>query len=132
MWASKAAVDRVRRIAESLEGSGFHVIEVRPMVAMLGRVARKRGMPGGDVDTWVAATQAALDDVGVQSMRRFVTNAVRLNRMLRERGHPGLEEAIIIQVLEEITDMVMGPEFPEEIETVLRPADVGGTGEAMR
>ena len=109
------ANENVRLIAEALEGTGFQVVEVEPMVVVLGLVARRRGMSRSDGDAWVDAVQAKLVDVGVLGLRQFVINAVRLNAMLVARGHRALHGTTLRMMLEEVCDMVMGPEEPNEM-----------------
>jgi len=102
-----------RLIAEALDGLGLEYVEVPPLVVVLTVVAEKREMARGESSAWVESVQAQMDAVGVRSLRQFVTNAARLNTMLKARGHRELDVTTLTMMLKEVCDMVMGTEIVE-------------------
>ena len=112
---SEEAMADLRSIVGWEEGSEPPRITVRPLHIVIGRAGVQLGIPESDQDAWEGALQAALVEVGVLSLRGFLRNAVRLNKMFRGRGLPELPEATIMMMSDKICDMIMGPQTSEEV-----------------
>ena len=90
-----------RRIAEIVEAFGIEAVQVRPLPYVINVVAQRLDMGDTEMGEWIDSVLARLDDIGVKTLRHFVTNVVRLNNMLTERGHDGLDEPTLVMMLEE-------------------------------
>jgi hypothetical protein len=95
----------------------LQLIVARPLVAILDVVAQRRGMRRSSINAWVEAVRSKLEDIGVVSLREFLTNILVLNRNLRARQHAVLHETTLTMILVEVCEMVMGPEDEMEDET---------------
>ena len=87
---------------------------MRPLSYVITVVAEKSDMDTDEMNEWIQSVNASLDDVGVHTLRQFVTNVVGLNSMLTTRGHGELHETTLKMMLEEACVFVMGPEEVNE------------------
>jgi hypothetical protein len=77
---------------------------------MLEMVADRHGMTGIPCEVWIDAVVAKLKDVGVVTVRDFVTTVLLVNRRLARAGHSQLHEPTLQAMLEEAHGMMFGPD----------------------
>jgi hypothetical protein len=98
--------DGRREMAECL---GETMAEVRPLPYIITMVAQRMEMEEGKERKWIQSVEAGFEDVGVHTLRQFVTNVVRLNTLLAARRHPQLRETTLRMLLQEACTFMMGP-----------------------
>jgi hypothetical protein len=103
-----------RMMAVLLDQLGVTEVRVRPLPYVITLVANKSDMDMEEMNEWIQSVQEKLGDVGVHTLRQFVTNVVGLNGMLTARGHGEFPETTLKMMLEEACMFVMGPEGEDE------------------
>ena len=80
------------------------------MEAVLGIVAMKRRMKPGETDAWVKAVRAKLEDIGIETVREYVTCVMEVNTLLKSGGHPCLHQITLKAIWHEVCEIVLGSE----------------------
>jgi hypothetical protein len=91
-----------------------------PLLGMLEMVAFKRGLRGMGADMWVQVIYANLGDIGIHTLREFMSSVLTVNEKLDDSGHKRLEAHTLNLMVVEVCDMMFGPE--EEHVNVGEPA----------
>jgi hypothetical protein len=81
-------------------------VAFQPMIGMLEMVAFKKMMTGPAADAWVEAVRSKFADIGVLSLRDFVRNILKINRMLRDADHVVMHQTTLNMMLREVCDML--------------------------
>jgi sulfur transfer complex TusBCD TusB component (DsrH family) len=84
--------------------------EESALLIMLEGVAIKSRGSRAVKDAWVKKVDAQLRDVGVLSLPEFVMKVVVINKMLIARGHQTLQETVLMMMMAEVCDLVLGPQ----------------------
>jgi hypothetical protein len=79
-----------------------------PVIVMLDRVAVKKNILGPPGEAWAEAVRSKFQDIGVMTLRGFVRNAPRINRMLYDAGHSQLHHTTLNMMLKETCDIWFG------------------------
>ena len=78
------------------------------LVSVLGTVAFKLRKTPNKVETWVEAARAKLQDIGIESVRDFVTDVLVVNHRLRIGGHRQLHNTTKKMIWAEIYAILFG------------------------
>ncbi len=77
--------------------------------SIITMVAQRMEMEDGKERKWIQSVEEGFEDVGVHTLRQFVTNVVRLNTLLAACRHPQLRETTLRMLLQEACTFMMGP-----------------------
>jgi hypothetical protein len=87
------------------------VAEVVPaMIVMLRTVAGRKGLLDNAAESWVDAVFDKLGDVGVETLRDFVTDVIILNKRLLTLGHQKMHKTTLNMMLEETASVLQWPD----------------------
>jgi hypothetical protein len=87
------------------------VAEVVPaMIVMLRAVAERKGLLDNAAESWVDAVFDKFGDIGVETLRDFVTDMVVLNQRLLTLGHTKLHKTTLTMMLEETASVLQWPD----------------------
>jgi hypothetical protein len=91
-----------------------------PLIGMLEMVAFKRGLRDRGAEMWVHVIFSNLGDIGIHTLRKFMSSVLTVNEKLNDSGHKRLDVETLDLMVEEVCDMLFGPE--EEHLNVGEPA----------
>ena len=91
-----------------------------PLLGMLEMVAFKHGLRVRGAEMWVHVIYSNLRDVGIHTLRGFMSSVLTVNKKLDDSGHKRLEVHTLNLMVAEVCDMMFGPE--EEHLNVGEPA----------
>jgi hypothetical protein len=87
------------------------VAEVVPaMTVMLRAVAERKGLLDNAAEGWVDAVFDKFGDIGVDTLRDFVTDVVVLNKRLLTLGHTRMHKTTLSMMLEETASVLQWPD----------------------
>ena len=88
----------------------WHPAEGQTLESVLGTVANKMRMTPCEVGSWVEAVRNKLEDIGIESVRDFVTDILVINNTLRIGGHRQLHRTTLKMIWIEVTEILFGTE----------------------
>jgi hypothetical protein len=124
-----------REVAKCL---GETMTEVLPLPYIITMVAQRMEIEKDKETEWIKSIQERFEDVGVYTVRQFVTNVVRLNTMLAVRRHNQLLEKTLRMLLQEACTFMMGPGGKDKKYQAVNHGEEavdsggGGVGECVR
>ena len=80
------------------------------LVSVLGTVAYKARKTPTEAEAWVEAVRAKLEDIGIESVRDFVTEVLVINHRLKIGGHRQLHHTTKKMMWDEICEILFGVE----------------------